>query len=71
MLTDMSALLQNEINAAYEWYYSTATESELAEEASWADFATEQFAAIYCDEAPFDHAPRSGAARFYYDEDSK
>ncbi len=67
----MSALLQTEINAVYEFFYSTATELELAEEASWADFANEEFAAICCDEAPIDEAPRSGAAWSYYDEDSK
>ncbi len=46
----MSLSRQSELDAAYENYYSKASEAELSEEASWAEFATEQLAAIYCDE---------------------
>ena len=51
---DMSLSKQSEVNSAYESYYSTASGVDLAEEFSWADFGTQQFALLCCDEDSFD-----------------
>jgi hypothetical protein len=50
----MSLLFQSEINVDYQHYYATASEAELAEEAEWSEFATVQFAAVWCGEDSFD-----------------
>lgn len=50
----MSLLLQTEINASYESYYSIVSDAELAEEAAWGEFGVEQFADVCCDDDSFD-----------------
>jgi len=45
---------QSEVDVAYDSYYSAASGSDLAEEFSWADFGTQQFALLCCDEGSFD-----------------
>jgi hypothetical protein len=50
----MSLLRQSEADVAYRSYYSAVPESELAEDTTWASFATKQLAALCCDEDSLD-----------------